>query len=402
METAYYTFSPVTATDRAGVAWVAAILSLMFTILTLATRFQIKAHTLGRDDWLIAAATIFGLGQYIAVYVGLDKGVGRSSTLLTQSYARELGEAVLASEILFILSIMLSKLSVVYFMKRLFTRDHSLAWWACHVGIVITTIWGLASALAVSVGCGPSRILYGPERCPGKLLRWELVISFDAALEVSYVLLAVAMVYPLQMKMWIKSTVVFAFAFRLVCAILAALHGTWIAKYVRSSDPGLAIADVLVWQQVCLGYSLIATTIPTLKNFVRGYNHAMGWDPSSEKRGLGGGYNLASLVRSGNRTAQGNSSGHSKNGGSGNRGNNSHGSQARRELEDGQVQFGPRNGDYRVGAFHDSDGKGKRRSGASDEDLIRRDVSVTVEHERASGAVSRTNSQPSDEYIAAS
>lgn len=402
METTYYTFSPVTATDRAGVAWVAAILSLMFTILTLATRFQIKAHTLGRDDWLIAAATVFGLGQYIAVYVGLDKGVGRSSALLTQSYARELGEAVLASEILFILSIMLSKLSVVYFMKRLFTRDHSLAWWACHVGIVITVIWGLASALAVSVGCGPSRILYGPERCPGKLLRWELVISFDAALEVSYVLLAVAMVYPLQMKMWIKSTVVFAFAFRLVCAVLAALHGTWIAKYVRSSDPGLTIADVLVWQQVCLGYSLIATTIPTLKNFVRGYNHAMGWDPSSEKRGLGGGYNLASLVRSSNRTAQGNSSGNSKNGGSGNRGNNSHGSQARRELEDGQVQFGPRNGDYRVGAFHDSDGKGKRRSGASDEDLIRRDVSVTVEHERASGAVSRTNSQPSDDYIAAS
>lgn len=395
-----YTFSPVTATDRAGLVWVAAILSLMFAILTLATRFQIKAHTLGRDDWLIAAATTVGLGQYIAIYVGLDKGVGQSSTLLTPQYARELGKAVMASEILFILSIMLSKLSVVYFMKRLFTRDHRRAWWGCAVAVVLTVLWGLASALGVSVGCGPRRILYGPERCPGKLLRWELVISFDAVLEVGYVALAAALVYPLQMKMWIKTTVVFAFAFRLVSAILAALHGTWIARYVHSDDPGLAIANALVWQQVCLGYSLIATTIPTLKNFVRGYNKAMGWDPSSEKRGLGGGYNLGSLVRSANGTGQG--SGQSKKDSRSNGSNKiSFGSQARRGLEEGPHEFGVKKGDYRVDAFHDSDPKGKRRAlhNASDEDLIRRDVSVTVEHERASAAASRPNSQPSDESL---
>lgn len=57
--------------------------------------------------------------------------------------------------------------------------------------------------------------------------------------------------------------------------------------------------------------------------------------------------------------------------------------------------MGPKSGDYRVGAFHDAASKGKNAkrppSGIfeSDEDpIIRRDVSVTVETERAS----RTNS----------
>ena len=52
------------------------------------------------------------------------------------------------------------------------------------------------------------------------------------------------------MRLTIKCTVVLAFSFRLLCAVLAALHTLWISKYVGSPDPGLAIADVLVWQQV--------------------------------------------------------------------------------------------------------------------------------------------------------
>lgn len=164
-----YSFAPVTATDRAGVVWVAAILSLMFTVITLATRLQIKYHTLGNDDFFIAGATLVAVGQYIAIYVGLDEGVGRSSTLVTKSYARHLGTSVLASEVMFLVALMLSKLSVVFFMKRLFTRDHSVAWWCCNAALAATVIWGFASSLGVSVGCGPARILNGPERCPGKV-----------------------------------------------------------------------------------------------------------------------------------------------------------------------------------------------------------------------------------------
>jgi hypothetical protein len=213
------------------------------------------------------------------------------------------------------------------------------------------------------------------------------------------------------MKRTIKSTVVFAFSFRLICAILAALHGREIALYVSSPDPGLAIADVLVWQQVCLGYALIATTIPTLKNFIRGYNHALGGGGSSTGRKLGGGYNLGSHVRSRDQThdhsgnqskaprsknppSKTNSMLNSSSGGGGTAAGGG-GARLHRNQEEG-FQMGPVSGAYRVGAFHDDSSPPRhaggvlrtRRSEASDvgsDDpiIIRRDMSVTVETERA-------------------
>lgn len=164
-----YTFSAVTATDRAGIVWVAAILSLMFSVLTLATRIQIKMRNLGHDDWLILGATLMAIGQYAAVYTGLEDGLGRSTELLTREHAADLGKTVMASEVLYLLALALSKLSVVFFMKRLVTRDHKMAWWAGNIAIALTAVWGVASCLAITVGCGPSSILHGQDRCSGEV-----------------------------------------------------------------------------------------------------------------------------------------------------------------------------------------------------------------------------------------
>ena len=164
-----YAFSPITANDWAGLVWVAAILSLMFSVITLATRFQIKLHSLGNDDWFIAAGTLIAVGQYVAIFIGLHGGVGRSTTLLSRENATGLGETVMACEILFIIALMLSKLSVVFFMKRLFTRDTRLAWWACNGALGLTVLWGLGSCFAVSIGCSPLQFLYGSQRCVGKV-----------------------------------------------------------------------------------------------------------------------------------------------------------------------------------------------------------------------------------------
>lgn len=54
----FYVFAPVTATDHAGLLYVAVILSLAFSVLTLATRVHIKRRIFGSDDWLVAGATV--------------------------------------------------------------------------------------------------------------------------------------------------------------------------------------------------------------------------------------------------------------------------------------------------------------------------------------------------------
>jgi len=56
----FYAFSPVTANDRAGILYVATILSLLFSVITLLVRWHIQRRTFGLDFWVIVAATVCG------------------------------------------------------------------------------------------------------------------------------------------------------------------------------------------------------------------------------------------------------------------------------------------------------------------------------------------------------
>lgn len=165
----HYIFAEITSTDRAGVVYVAAILSLLYSASTLVARFLIKYHSLGLDDWAILAATIAALGQYIAIFVPLKNGLGISSSVLAQDTAEILGSGVMASQIMFIIAVALTKLSVVLFIKRLLTQNLRGAWWAANITIGLTAAWGIASVLAISVGCSPASAVLEPQSCAGKV-----------------------------------------------------------------------------------------------------------------------------------------------------------------------------------------------------------------------------------------
>jgi hypothetical protein len=185
---------------------------------------------------------------------------------------------------------------------------------------------------------------------------------------------------PLQMKAYIKITVVAAFAFRIPCVVFSSLHAVIIHRFMHSPDPGLTLSSRLLWQQVVLGYALMSATIPTLKSFIRGYNRAIGRDVSTRSRKLGGGYGLDSYGRSGEESGL------------------ELRSVPRKGMKRGQGDFGdkihlrPSEGEqYRANAFGDSERnleeQHKRRtsngSHGSEDPIIRRDISIAVEFEDA-------------------
>lgn len=54
----FYVFAPVTDLDHAGLLWVASILSLLISVLTIVTRAYIKRRAFGNDDWFLLAAEV--------------------------------------------------------------------------------------------------------------------------------------------------------------------------------------------------------------------------------------------------------------------------------------------------------------------------------------------------------
>lgn len=68
-------------------------------------------------------------------------------------------QLVFASQILLLLATSLTKASVMLFVRQLFTRENQKAWKLCTISVGVMLAWGLISALTVSVGCSPWRII---------------------------------------------------------------------------------------------------------------------------------------------------------------------------------------------------------------------------------------------------
>lgn len=95
-------FAQVTPDNHAGSIWIATLLCLVYTIITILTRGFLRKAMYGIDDYLILGATVcpimrtpslnvliesqvFHLGEALAVIVGLRNGLGQTLTLLRAS-----------------------------------------------------------------------------------------------------------------------------------------------------------------------------------------------------------------------------------------------------------------------------------------------------------------------------
>ena len=95
-------------------------------------------------------------------------------------------------------------------------------------------------------------------------------------------------------------------------AILAILYLHYITTFHDNPNVGVAITVAMVFQQCELGYSLVSSTIPILKTFLRDFDTGMGLNLSSvmattgygSSNNRGGNYKLKELSKDGTQPSQ--------------------------------------------------------------------------------------------------
>lgn len=144
-------------------------------------------------------------------------------------------QAFEASQVLYVLALAASKISVLALIDRIFSGleyKHELV--LSRSLMVIIAIWGIGSALAVSVDCDADQILphIGAAMCPGAVSlcpslpryidltstqtsRWLAITIFDSITEFCLVALPTWCLTDLQMDLNNKITAGTAFGFRL-------------------------------------------------------------------------------------------------------------------------------------------------------------------------------------------
>ncbi|KIW87391.1 uncharacterized protein Z519_12027 [Cladophialophora bantiana CBS 173.52] len=302
-------FSPITPDDHAGSVWIATLLCLVYSVITLVLRGHLRWNMYGLDDYLALAATATQVGEVVAVIIGLDHGLGKTQDLLRQSELSKASRATFAGQLLFIVAAATAKASTLCLMMRLFNLvgprtgqrlQSKVLYWISLVILVGVGLWGILSIVALAVDCSISGFIQADTaQCSHQFLRWQLIAAFDVATECILVAITVIVVWPVHLAFAMKCQVVLAFAFRLPVAMLSILHLHYVADYTSSGNPGIAIVPVIVIQQVQLCWSLISATIPNLKSFVRSFSSGFGiqLDPSLTQAYYGSGRSSGRLGR---------------------------------------------------------------------------------------------------------
>lgn len=132
-----------------------------------------------------------GVGQWGSIFVALHNGLGKNLALVTGTEQARMAsvrilipiiptilqwvallltvasQAVLASRTLLLVSLCLSKLSVLLVIRSLFCWEKRRKTLLTDVTILVVTLWGFAAALTLSVRCSPDYVLGGGEaQCP--------------------------------------------------------------------------------------------------------------------------------------------------------------------------------------------------------------------------------------------
>ncbi|WPB07337.1 uncharacterized protein RHO25_011998 [Cercospora beticola] len=221
---------------------------------------------------MILAATILACGEYTVTMYAARHGVGSSLGLLSESDQDAVNTAYRASQVIFLIALTLSKLSITLLILRIFSNLQSrLASMACTSVTVAVVAWGVASTLATSIRCEPARVQMeqGEQVCPGHEGRWLTITVAACLIETWIAALPAILCINLRMDLGKKIKVFLAFSFRLGCIVFAVMHYlAYNRAYKGKVEEAPLLADVVVWQQAGLCYSLLSATIPVSLNFI--------------------------------------------------------------------------------------------------------------------------------------
>ncbi|MCJ1472904.1 hypothetical protein MMC13_001553 [Lambiella insularis] len=272
--TEYAPLAVVNATNRGG--WIAitavlgwAIVLICFFIRTYVRRVFLRNY--GIDDAITATATGTALCQTILVCVQIAHGLGQPMDTITPANLVTLQKYVYASDVLFIVTLALSKCAVILLYQRI------LYSWSKPLYVVLgaTIAWTIAAVLAVCLQCNPVQpwqtidIDTGELRCTKLVTQWAGIGAFDVVTELAIFSISIYMVWTLQMAFKSQAIVVIAFACRLPVIAPAILHIVYLRPDTIAADPSFQMAFAVVCAQIEMDYGAMAATLPCLGPFLK-------------------------------------------------------------------------------------------------------------------------------------
>ncbi|GFF23535.1 hypothetical protein IFM58399_00326 [Aspergillus lentulus] len=285
-------------------AWIiiTAAFGLVVSLVCLLIRVYVRlalSPPFAYDDYVLLGATVVAIAQSTLIFVAVSQGFGTSINLLAQEQVNRIQTLVTISDILYLITIYVSKCCVVGIYLRLTPqKTHNQISWAT---LILCTLWIIPSALILAVNCEMNRPWKtSGGQCRNLLQRWEFITAMDIVTELILFALAVTLLQGLFMPLKRKLQIGSAFLFRLPLIMFTIFHIYTLKGHYHAPDPTLSVVTSKIWSQVELNYALVACSVFCLRPFMAAV---------STNYGTAGDSNLKSSFGSSSRTPKDNSSG---------------------------------------------------------------------------------------------
>ncbi|KAF2397173.1 hypothetical protein EJ06DRAFT_551208 [Trichodelitschia bisporula] len=262
----------ITEDDRGAEVLVFCYIMMVVTILSLLARIGLRVSTAkvwwGWDDTTAAMAGFACVGYSVAMSQAYNGGLGKHVGVMTPSMWALFGQTLWASNLLNLTAIVLAKVSVLLFIRRL--TPSRLILDICTWASILIFLWGAASILALAFSCGikePWR--FGPGRCIKLGAYWYTTAAIDMATDIFLVVLPVYTFSQLQMRSTGKWTVISVFSMRLLILAPGLIKCVKSGPIFYSSDMTFLIVPFQIWTAVAMNFSVISCSIPCVRPFLR-------------------------------------------------------------------------------------------------------------------------------------
>ncbi|KAL2063953.1 hypothetical protein VTL71DRAFT_4447 [Oculimacula yallundae] len=258
----------ITSTDQSGVLLIVTALGLAFALVSIFIRIYIQLGLRNSADRVVVISMVFYVFHATAIFFAASKGFGRTIEHISQNHLVPIQKSIYSSELLYIVTIWLTKCSVALLLVRLSpNKRHNLA---SYTILGASTVFMVVSVLIVSLRCDFTQPwTFIDAQCPQLLDRWQTVAAMDIVTELALFSTSIYLVKNLQLSLQKKSLVVFAFGLRLPMIAPIILRLFSILSTLHSQDPTLAGTMTIVYTQIELCYAIIAATTPCLRPFMK-------------------------------------------------------------------------------------------------------------------------------------
>ncbi|OBT79358.1 hypothetical protein VF21_01912 [Pseudogymnoascus sp. 05NY08] len=259
----------ISDTDHGGYVVIANWTMMCFMVITVIVRLlrKLSIRSWSLDDNLIAAAGAFGLIQCGILHKAVLAGLGRHEASLLDDEIDMYNKYNYTYQILFIITIVLAKMSLLLFITRLTPNVATIR--AGRIMLCLIATWGVATVFGFAFQCSlPQPWNNTSGVCRNQPALYYAAGIIDIITDIALTILPVVILWGVQIQRRKRAIVMLVFMARMLVCLAEIPRLIYLSRYIGSTDKSWYGANVAIWTQALTHLSIVTACIPSLQHLL--------------------------------------------------------------------------------------------------------------------------------------